>query len=360
MKKILLLGAGGAAAQNFIRSLRLQYKKGDLYVVGTDVNKYQLARSDCDSKYLVSPCNNSNYINTLNKIIKKEKVQGIHAQPDIEVECISENREKLGGKVFLPSKSAIRICRNKEMTMCYLQKAGVPVAKFISVKSEDDINKAFSSLIRTDNKLWLRASQGAGSKAALPVDSVELSKEWIRYWKNTNRLETEQFMLSEVLSGTEYAFQSLWYNGELITSCARERVEYMFGNLMPSGQSSSPSVARTVINQEVNNIAYNAINAVNIKPHGVYCVDLKEDKYGVPCVTEINAGRFFTTSIFFSRAEANMPYYYIRLMFNDAISDVFDLPKFNALPPNIYCIRGVDREEWIVGGNEWSKFFNSI
>ena len=51
---------------------------------------------------------------------------------------------------------------------------------------------------------------------------------------------------------------------------------------------------------------------------GVFCVDLKEDEAGRPLVTEINAGRFFTTSNFLAEAGANMPYSYVELALGGA------------------------------------------
>ena len=72
----------------------------------------------------------------------------------------------------------------------------------------------------------------------------------------------------------EFAWQSLWYNGELVTSQARERLEYIFGNLTPSGQTSSPSVAKTVNRDDVNEAGKNAVLAVCDKPHKYFMTNV--------------------------------------------------------------------------------------
>ena len=69
---------------------------------------------------------------------------------------------------------------------------------------------------------------------------------------------------------------------------------------------------RTVHREDVNELASRAVTAVDPEATGVFCVDLKEDEGG-RLVTEINAGRFFTTSNFLAEAGANMPYSYVRL-----------------------------------------------
>jgi carbamoyl-phosphate synthase large subunit len=146
-------------------------------------------------------------------------------------------------------------------------------------------------------------------------------------------------MLCEFLPGREFAFQSVWKDGEIICSMARERLEYLMGNLFPSGQSSSPSVAKTVHDERVNEIATKAIKRIDGKATGIFCVDLKEDRQGTPRVTEINAGRFFTTCDFFANCGVNMADLYVRLGMGKELPYV---DQYNAVPEDIYWIRGVD------------------
>ena len=130
---------------------------------------------------------------------------------------------------------------------------------------------------------------------------------------------------------------------------ARERLAYVFGNRMPSGQSSSPTIAKTVHNKQVNDTATAGIKALDPWANGIFCVDLKENKDGVPCITEINAGRFFTTSIFFSTAGCNMPYYYILSAFGEYLAP---LPRYDALPMELYWVRQIDCGERLIKGGE--------
>src|SRR5512143_2237183 len=109
----------------------------------------------------------------------------------------------------------------------------------------------------------------------------------------------------------------------------------------------TPSVQRTVHNVTVNKIATEAVLAIDSNFTGIASVDLKENAAGMPCVTEINPGRMFTTSYFFSFASnklrgdyaANIPYLYVRLAYKETVPD---LPKYDILPSGIYWIRHMD------------------
>lgn len=348
MKRILVTGSGGAAARNFIESLRLSAEK--YYITGTDTKPYHIELSDVDIRYLLPLASDKSYLNKLNKVIKKEKIDLVHPQPDPEVLFLSRNREKISAKLCLPSKKTIEICQNKIKLINLLKEHGVPVGESFFIKSEKDLKRHLNKLFKKHKKVWLRATRGAGSKASLPITNEYHGKFWIDYWSKMKNIGFGDFMVSEFLPGKEFAFQSIWKNGNIITSQARERVEYIFGNITPSGQTSSPSVARTVHRSDVNKIATNAILAVSPRATGIFCVDLKENKNKIPCVTEINAGRFFTTSNFFAKAGSNMPYHYIKLAFDEKLPK---LHKYNAIPKNWYWIRMVDMGNTLIKNRRW-------
>ena len=99
--------------------------------------------------------------------------------------------------------------------------------------------------------------------------------------------------------------------------------------------------------EAVNKTGTNAVLAIDPKFNGIACVDMKENDEGTPCVTEINAGRMFTTSFFFPFASkilrkdyyANIPYLYVKLAYKEKIPDI---PKYDTLPADVYWIRHID------------------
>jgi hypothetical protein len=177
------------------------------------------------------------------------------------------------------------------------------------------------------------------------------AQAWLDYWTNYKGLQPGDFMASQFLPGREFAWQSLWHKGQLVTSQARERVEYIFGQLTPSGQSSSPSVARTINRDDVNTVGEAAVRAVSAAPHGVYGVDMKEDESRRPLITEINIGRFYTTSNFFAHAGLNIPELYLRYGLGESI--VSPPLLYNSLPDDLYWLRMVDMGYKLVKGDAW-------
>lgn len=351
IKRILVVGAGGAAAHNFIESLRISPEK--FYIVGTDCKKFHIELSGADIWYEMPPAGHPDYVKLLNKLIIKEKIDLVHPQPDVEVKRLSDDRDKIkGAQLFLPSKKAIDITQNKFIFNQKIAKAGLTVVESFYVNDKKSLINSFKELKKDNEKIWIRAIHGAGSKAALPLTKVEQAIFWIQYWIEMKGLSWKDFMISEFLPGKEYAFQSLWKDGNILMSQARERIEYLFGNLMPSGQSSSPSIAKTVNSKEVNEAAFKAVKTIDSKATGIFCVDLKENKFGIPCVTEVNAGRFFTTSNFFSQAGLNMPYIYVKIALQEKIN-LSSYKPFDNLPSNLYWVRMVDMGYKIIKKGQW-------
>jgi len=351
MTRILITGAGGSAAFNFYDALKLSDM--DIYVVGADMRPQHLELMDVDAKYLVPPVNDPGYIDAINTIIEREKIEFVHPQPDVEVNFLSANSDKLHARLFLPPHDVVEACHDKMEFNKILKSKGVAVPKAFHINSPDDLKTALEELLQIQPKIWLRAIRGAGSRGSLPINSFYQGDAWIDYWRNFRGIDYGDFMASEFLPGHEFAWQSLWYEGELVTAQARERLEYIFGNLTPSGQTSSPSIAKTVNRDDINEVGQAAVKAVSNKPHGVFCVDMKEGADGIPKVTEINVGRFFTTSNFFAHAGLNMPAMYIELGLTGKLSHK---PKqLNPLEDDLYWVRMIDMGFKLVKGDTWSS-----
>jgi carbamoyl-phosphate synthase large subunit len=350
VKRILCTGAGGPAGINFVMSLRIAPEK--MFIVGTDASEYYLHLAPTDKRYLVPKAKEPGYIDKLNEIIRKEKIDFLHAQSDVEVEVVSEKREKIEANVFLPSKEAVKACQDKSESAKVWKIKDVPVARTIELHKEQDVDKAFEEF---RSPIWIRARHGAGGRGSTPADNRETAVSWIKYWKS--RKVDWEFIAQEHLPGRNMGFHSLWKDGELVTSMARERIEYIYPYLAPSGIMGTPAVQKTVHDKAVNKIGTEAVLAIDSNFNGIACVDLKENADGVPCVTEINPGRMFTTSFFFSYASkvlrkdyyANIPYLYAKLAFKESVPD---MQKYDILPENVYWIRHMDAPAKLVKDNK--------
>jgi len=351
--KVLLTGAGGSASANVLDSLNRSQTK--YWVVGADVSENRLHLSKAPERCLIPLASEPSYIERINLAIKEFGVDLLHVQPDPEVRRVSFQRTEVLADMFLPSDSAIQLAGDKARFADAMAASSVQVPESVGFSSADEAGAKIDELLTRHERVWIRARVGAGARASLPVSSSRQALNWIEWWTTEKGMAIEQFMASEMLPGSEFAFQSVWQDGQLIVGQARERVEYLYGFLAPSGQSSTPAIARTVSNPEVNDLAVRAIQALDHHPNGVYCVDIKTSEDGKPCVTEINAGRFFTTSNFFAAAGVNMP----DMVMKAAMGTKLPVIGLSPIEDDQYWIRNVDMGYVLVAGEQldrWNKF----
>lgn len=336
MTRILLTGVGGSAASNVFDALSLSPQNYEFF--GSDASPYMLALSSLPNKFLVPRASHPDYLPALRRMISNLQIDALIAQPDPEVMLISKHRHDLPVGTFLPDHQSIELAADKALAAEAFRNNGTPVPLSIAVTSIEQLVDSCHKLLDTHDKLWIRATKGAGSRAALPISSSDQAINWVRWWIEERNLSVSDFMVSEFLSGREFAVQTVWQDGQLVVAQARERLEYLYGFLAPSGQSSTPSVAKTVSDPVIYDIALSAIRALSPLPNGIFCVDMKCNSMGTPCVTEINTGRFFTTSNFFAHAGVNMPEMAIRA----ALGERLPALGVNPLRDDLYWIRMVD------------------
>jgi carbamoyl-phosphate synthase large subunit len=329
---VLVTGAGGPAGVNFVRSLR--EAETPYYIVGTDIDRYHLEWPEVDAAYEAPRSSDPGYVDFLNGVIEREQVELVHPQPDGEVRVISENRDRLTARTFLPAKESIRVCQDKHESARVWADAGVQRTESILIESREDLERAAEEV---GLPFWLRATEGAGGLGSTPVDQVDVGWHWIQYWRM--RGKEWRFVAHELLGGRNLAFTSLWNDGEIVCSQVRERLEYIYPYLAPSGVTGTPVRAVTRVRPDVDEIATKAVRAIDPNASGVWSVDLKEDSAGVPRPTEVNCGRFFTTSYFFTAAGVNIPDLYVRLAYGEELPE---LPPYSLLEEGINWIRHID------------------
>ena len=340
MANILLLGAGGNAGINFTKCLHMSKHN----VIGVDLNDYYLNSSNSNIKLHIDFSRKTEEILS---IIKNYKIDLVHAQPDVEVKYLLSTSE-LKNYIF-PHNLEIW---EKFSDKLECQRIWSNSIKNFIVASYKDVCKypvLFSNMLYKGNgKVWIRSITGAGSKAALPINNMQQAENWTSYWREMRGISENEFMFCQYLPGKEYAVQTFWYNGQLIHSQARERLIYFFGSLMPSGQTSTPAVAKTVNENRIYETAYKAIQLIDDTPHGIYCVDMKENNEGDPIPTEVNYGRFFTTSDFFANIGVNTPDEYVKSTLPSYRPNI----KISHINEEYYWIRGLDKEPKLVKHNE--------
>jgi carbamoyl-phosphate synthase large subunit len=201
----------------------------------------------------------------------------------------------------------------------FLRARGMPAPDTYPVVDLERIGDLFDSL-EGRVPLWCRVRTGTRSLGAAPVTNPEQARGWIRYWEDLRGVPATSFTLSEYLPGRDFLCQSIWRRGVLVLANTFERLAYFGGENTPSGVSSLSSLAKTVVDRRILDTCVNAIRALGRSVSGAFSVDLKEDRGGVPCITEINAGRFFIGMTAFDHVgKHNMPHTYVKLALGDEV-----------------------------------------
>ena len=351
MTSVLVLGAGGSAAANVIDALRRADR--DYRIVGADASPVKLHLSTADERVVVPRADAPGYIEAITCAAERWSCEVVHPQPDPDVMAIGAARDQIGARTYMPDQAVLEVAGDKSRFADQMRGANVMVPDTANYDALSSVVAVTDHMLTKHERVWVRARVGAGGRASLPVRTGLQADAWIRWWIDERGMNASDFMVSEMLPGREFAYQSVWQDGTLVAGQARERVEYLYGHLTPSGQTSTPSVARTVDEPAVDDLAMRAIRALDPVPRGAYCVDIKESATGEPNVTEINAGRFFTTSNFFAAAGLNMPDMLIRCALGEQLDPI---GTSSPLPADLYWIRMVDMGYVLVPGAEIETF----
>ncbi len=354
MKTILITGAGSGGSTNLIRSIR--HSGYPVRIIGSNADKFTLAQSLADTNYCIPRGDSGDaYFDAVNEIVARENVDLLVPNNDTEVRVMAFNRKRLNAPVFLPDEETVTICQDKFVFSQKMIAGGFKVAETISIDTIEDVDKAFDHF-RGHEKLWCRMRKGSGSAGALPVSKPEQAKAWIRYWQDMRGVPEGMFLLSEYLPGRDYAFQSLWNRGELVVAKTCERLAYHFARQMPSNASSTPSLGKLLVNPVVNDLCTRAIKSIAPNATGMFSADLKEDRDGNPCITEINIGRFFMITIAFNTVgKHNMAELYLKLAFGEPVS-VPENERYNDIgDEDTYLIRGLDNQAAVISASQMEK-----
>jgi carbamoyl-phosphate synthase large subunit len=311
--RVLVIGAGGPAGVNTCRAL---------WAAGHDV--YAQDR-------------NKNHLIWAEPYLAKEMAEPevVMIAPDNQVLRWVTHEHPYAA--FLPKPQTVLLCQDKFECGLQWRRDGLREDRTTLIDFELDDLTSFD-FSRFEFPLWLRARHGAGAKAAICATTNSEAASWYSFWKQ--RDPSLEFVTEGYLPGRDYSWCGIYRDGELLVSFARERLEYLYPHLTPEGLTGTPTRAQIVHNADVDEMAEAAVSSVDADPHGIFCVDLREDETGQPRPTEINAGRFSTTvglwSLFSIRSN------FVALAAELAVGDDWRLELWDPLPEGLILSRHID------------------
>jgi len=354
--RLLVMAAGTGACNNLVRSLRA----GDenVSIVGCNDDRFTLKQSTADRLYLTPPTSSPTFGPALLRLVEHDKIDLVIPSGDQDVLVLAGLREQLGSRCFLPDSAIIDVCRDKLALTQFLGSRGVPVPVTGPVSSLGDLGALFRHL-GPSRPLWCRARAGSRSLGAAPVNTVRQARAWIRYWAEVRGIPVDRFIVSEYLPGRDFMCMSLWRQGRLVLISTFEKLSYFGGEAHPSGTSSLSSLAKTIIDDRLVDICCQAVGALSSSASGAFSIDLKENRDGLACITEINAGRFFIGMTAFDHVcRERAASVYVRLALGEAV----ELPDPRVTIPDFYVVRDLDTlpgvftaDELFAGITRWTE-----
>jgi carbamoyl-phosphate synthase large subunit len=310
----------------------LRKAKEPLFLVGVDMDPTYLPLCPVDVSYVVPAASDpETYIAALAHLTEKLHIDFLYPQKDQEVLILAQHRERFPGKLWLPPADVIALSQDKEQCRQFLAKQGVPVPVGLLLEREHDL--ALLQEKGLDTLCWVRKIRGSGSEGARLCRSIEEVRVWVSEnngWGN--------FMASEFLPGRIFGWDSIWKDGVLLACQAKERLRYGM-ETSPSPRSKYTTAIRSVHEPHAEEVAQRAVTAIMSKPDGIFTVDMRENAQGQPMVTEINAGRFLTSStILFEKTGFLFPYDVVNINLGNMPEH---LPCHHPVHPGQYILAGI-------------------
>jgi carbamoyl-phosphate synthase large subunit len=305
--KILITSAGSTNGVNVIKVLKEQ-KELKLFLIACDMNPLAAGFYMAD-KYFVAPkANSPNFIPTILKICKKERVQIIIPTFSYELPFFAKNKaiiEKEGIKMAISDYETFLITEDKLKTYEYFEKWKIPFPK---VYSESEILEK-----KVKFPVIIRPISASGSKDVVKVNNWEELYFFKKYIKNS--------FVQEFVEGEEYTIDGINdLQGEMIAASPRIRLEIKGGLAVKSITVNSPEMVK---------FTKKIVEGFKIKgPFNVQCIKKgKEIKF-----TEVNS-RFPSGGLPLTvKAGLNIPLILVKLLLGKKIKK----PK---IKPNVVMTR---------------------
>lgn len=267
---VLVPGAGGPAAINTIKSLRLS--KFDGQIVSTDSDPLSAGFFLSDSYYVVPIVSDKSFIDVLIKIIKKNDIKVLMPSSGYDIYQYSIHNQllsEMGVKAVVSRKEVLDVCQDKLLSF---------------KKLSNRFPFAFSTLYFEQIDKFPVISKprfGKGSKDIIKIeDLIDLKYVTAKY---------NNMIFQEYLPGDEYSVDVLSdLNENPLIAIPRIRIQ------TKAGISVKGKIYR---NQYIENLCMDLAKHLGIK--GPCVIQLKQSESGELKIIEINprfgGGTFFST-----------------------------------------------------------------
>ena len=262
--RILITSAGGPAAVGVIKSIRdLQDSH---YIVATDMNEMSVGFHKANKGYIVPSADDKDFLPKIKEIIEKEKIDLILPTSNMELLYFEQFSDIIN--VFMSSPDTIELCNDKWEF-------------YNKVKDDFDIPYTWQDNDIKWNGCFARPRyELGGSRGTFHCKDIH------QYMSTYN--SDVEYIYSDYLPGQEYTIDVLCDMEKPLVSVVRKRLQ------TKAGISTQGEIIR---DEHIETECKRLCEFLKLK--GPVCIQMKEDKNGVPNFVEVNprfgGGTYFTT-----------------------------------------------------------------
>jgi len=287
----ILVTAVGSPSSSFLIN---EFKKNNVYIIGTDSDSYSHGFFMCDKKYVIPKGKHPNYIESILRICSYEGINAILAGPEEELIVISKNRDYLADldvKLLIPDHETILTCTDKSKCYSQLKKLNISIPDIY-----DENHLKFPCI--------LKPKSGRG---ATNVYKVYNKKELTFFIQNV-----KDPIIQEFVTGTEYTVDILTnWEGIAISIIPRIRLNIESGISM-----------KGITKRDEKIISYSRKIVEELKIIGPSCIQCIKTSKNEIKFTDINL-RFGGGSALSFKANINLMRNYLQLLNNENVKPNF-------------------------------------
>ena len=210
--KILITSAGSTNGVNVIKALQNQ-REIKLSLITADADPLAAGLYLADRYYLTPKADAPNFIPTVLKICKKEKIRIIIPTFSFELPIFAKNKEvfkKNGIKMAISDYKTFLATENKVKTNEYFEKWKIPFPK---VYTKEDVKRK-----KIKFPVIIKPIEASGSKGVIKIDNREGLVLYKDFFKKN--------IIQEYVKGDEYTVDGICdLNGKMISASPRIRLE---------------------------------------------------------------------------------------------------------------------------------------
>lgn len=186
--KILLTGAGGAAAVSVWKSLGQEH---EIYMADMDPCAAGLYLVPGDRRFIVPGGDSPEFLTTLLRVCVQNKIELLIPTVDVELLLVSKHRNEFNAKgvtVALSSSESLEMCRDKYKLLDFCKDTGLTPSFALLTGN--------TSLAQFHYPCFAKPRLGAGSRGAMVInDAQELD----------SLPKDNSYLIQELLPGEEYS-----------------------------------------------------------------------------------------------------------------------------------------------------------